>query len=112
MNSNETKTDQAAPSTDQSPVDGLLTAGLKYSVLVGFALYGIGFVIWYAFLGQNGLYPRSIQQIEYFGAALCYVSFVAVLGAPMAFLLRISSNKDSSKEAKRGQIAALFAAWF
>jgi hypothetical protein len=83
------------PPQHESGLGQLLAAGIKYSVLLGFGLYALGFIIWYAFLGRFGLYPRSIQTFEFFAAALCYLGFVGTLAVPPVLLLLLMNRKPT-----------------
>lgn len=59
----------------------------KYLAVAACLLYLFGFVIWHAYLAQYGVNPPSLWRIEFFSAALCYLTLLAAIACPAAIVL-------------------------
>jgi hypothetical protein len=58
----------------------------KITVILGFFLYTIGFLIWRAYLFTFGISAVAFLRTEYLAAALCYLINLIVIGLPPALL--------------------------
>ncbi len=59
----------------------------KISLGIAFFIYGIGFTIWYSYLGQFGVYPPNLPQFSFLSAASCYLFYIILFPLPAGVLI-------------------------
>ena len=92
---------------------GILAEITKFTLVVVFILYAIGFIIWHSYLAEYGVSSVEFLQTEYLSAALCYVFLFAVLGVPPALIsaIWIENKKTGLTGQRRSQITVICIAW-
>src|SRR5688572_24076864 len=95
---NETQNSLAEPTKSEVKFADALAAVSSASVVALFVLYISGFVIWNAHLNVFGVSPRSLFQLEFISAALCYFVVVSALAVPPGALFLDFIGKGEIKD--------------
>ncbi len=79
----------------------LVSEATKYTVLVAFGLYTIGFLVWHSYLSRYGVSAVAFVQTDYVSAAFCYALVLITVALPPFVLYQwlATGHKHTTQDA-------------
>jgi hypothetical protein len=92
------------PPAASGEVHRLLSEAMKYIIVLAFALYCIGFLIWHSYLAKYGVSSVAFLQMEYLSAAFCYLFILITFAVPpLLFIHAVKLNINALGLKRIGQ---------